>query len=89
VHRQPRTSPSGCTVSFRCNTCGACCDLHHWRTRQSLYYKRNWGVEIIGVKPALVGWILAFKYRVLDPEKAKRLNDRQTRGFPAAPDSQS
>ena len=52
-----------------------------WRARQSLYYKRNWGVEIIGVKPVSSGYMLAFKYRVIDPEKAKLLNDRQTRAF--------
>jgi hypothetical protein len=52
-----------------------------WRQRQGLYYKRNWGVEIIGVKPVSSGFMLAFKYRVLDPEKAKLLNDRQTRAF--------
>jgi hypothetical protein len=52
-----------------------------WRARQSLYYKRNWGVEIIGVKPVSSGYMLSFKYRVLDPEKAKLLNDRQTRAF--------
>lgn len=52
-----------------------------WRARQSLYYKRNWGVEVIGVKPVSSGFMLAFKYRVLDPEKAKLLNDRQTRAF--------
>jgi hypothetical protein len=52
-----------------------------WRIRQSLYYKRNWGVEIIGVKPVSSGYMLSFKYRVLDPEKAKLLNDRQTRAF--------
>jgi hypothetical protein len=52
-----------------------------WRTRQSLYYKRNWGVEIIGVKPVSSGYMLAFKYRVLDPEKAKLLNDRKSRAY--------
>lgn len=52
-----------------------------WRARQGLYYKRNWGVEIVGVKPVSSGYMLAFKYRVLDPEKAKLLNDRQTRAF--------
>jgi hypothetical protein len=52
-----------------------------WRQRQGLYYKRNWGVEIIGVKPVSSGFMLAFKYRVLDPEKARLLNDRQTRAF--------
>jgi hypothetical protein len=53
----------------------------NWRARQGLYYKRNWGVEIIGVKPVTSGYMLAFRYRVLDPEKAKSLNDRQTKAY--------
>ncbi len=52
-----------------------------WRARQGLYYKRNWGVEIIGVKSVSSGYMLSFKYRVIDPEKARLLNDRQTRAF--------
>jgi hypothetical protein len=46
-----------------------------------LYYKRNWGVEIIGVKPVTSGYMLAFRYRVLDPDKAKSLNDRNTKAY--------
>ena len=52
-----------------------------WQSRQGLYYKRNWGVEIIGVKPVSSGLMLAFKYRVIDPEKARLLNDSKTRAF--------
>jgi hypothetical protein len=53
----------------------------HWRSRDSLYYKRNWGVEIIGIRPVSSGYMLAFRYRVLDPEKAKVLNDRHSRAY--------
>jgi hypothetical protein len=52
-----------------------------WRARQGAYYKRNWGVEIVGVKPVSSGTMLAFRYRVLDPEKAKLLNDRQSKAY--------
>lgn len=52
-----------------------------WQSRQGAYYKRNWGVEIVGVKPVSSGMMLAFKYRVIDPEKAKLLNDSKTRAF--------
>jgi hypothetical protein len=52
-----------------------------WRSRQGLYYKRNWGVEIIGVKPVSSGFMLAFRYRVLDPAKAKVLNDRHSKAY--------
>jgi hypothetical protein len=52
-----------------------------WRMRRGLYYKRNWGVEIIGVKPVSSGYMLALRYRVLDAQKAKVLNDRQTKAY--------
>ncbi len=51
------------------------------RATQSLYFKRTWGVEIVGVKPVSSGYMLSFKYRVLDPEKAKLLNDRQSKAY--------
>jgi hypothetical protein len=38
-------------------------------------------VEIIGVKPVSSGFMLAFRYRVLDPEKAKVLNDRHSKAY--------
>jgi hypothetical protein len=52
-----------------------------WHARQGLYYKRNWGVEVIGVKPVSSGYMLAFRYRVLDPDKARLLNDRNARAY--------
>ena len=52
-----------------------------WQARQGMYYKRNWGVEIVGVKPVASGYMLAFRYRVLDPDKAKMLNDRHAKAY--------
>lgn len=52
-----------------------------WRDRDGQYYKRNWGVEIIGVKPVSSGYMLAFRYRVIDPDKAKLLNDRNAKAY--------
>lgn len=52
-----------------------------WAARQGLYYKRNWGVEVIGVKPVSSGYMLAFRYRILDPDKAKSLNDRKSKAY--------
>lgn len=43
--------------------------------RQSFYFKRNWGVDIVGVHPVSSGQMLAFRYRVLDATKAKALFD--------------
>jgi hypothetical protein len=52
-----------------------------WHARQGLYYKRNWGVDIIGVKPVSSGFMLAFRYRIVDPEKAKVLHDRHSKAY--------
>jgi hypothetical protein len=52
-----------------------------WQSRQSLYYKRNWGIDVVGVHPVTSGYMLAFRYRVLDPNKAKQLNDRQIKAY--------
>lgn len=52
-----------------------------WRARRGPYFKRNWGVEIIGVKPVAAGYMLAFRYRIVDPVKAKVLNDRKSHAY--------
>jgi hypothetical protein len=52
-----------------------------WAARNNLYFKRNWGVEIVGVKPVTSGYMLAFRYRIVDPEKARMLNDRKSKAY--------
>jgi hypothetical protein len=55
--------------------------MRNWRSRYAGYYKRNWGVDIVGVRPVSSGYMLAFRYRVLDPVKAKVLNDRKSKAY--------
>lgn len=45
------------------------------RARQ--YYAFVWGVDSLGVKSVESGELIRFTYRVLDPEKAKALNDKK------------
>ena len=47
--------------------------------RQNTFMKRQWGIEIMFVRQAAAGYMLEFRYRVLDPEKAKPLFARQTK----------
>ncbi len=53
----------------------------NWRIRQGQYYKRNWGVEVIGVHPVSSGYMLAFRYRVLDAQKARPVNDLKGKAY--------
>jgi len=43
------------------------------------YMKRTWGVEVLWVREASAGYMLEFRYKVLDAKKAKPLFDRQTK----------
>jgi hypothetical protein len=52
-----------------------------WQAGRGQYYKRNWGVDVVGVKPVSSGYMLAFRYRILDPDKARVLNDRKSRAY--------
>ena len=46
--------------------------------RAGKYYKLVWGVDSLGVKLVESGEIVRFTYRVLDPDKASVLNDKNT-----------
>lgn len=47
--------------------------------REKTLMKRQWGVEVVFVRETSAGYMLEFRYKVLDPEKAKALFDRQTK----------
>jgi hypothetical protein len=56
-------------------------DAGEWRVRQGLYFKRNWGVELINVTPVSSGYMLALRYKVIEPDRAKVLNDRKSKAY--------
>jgi len=48
-----------------------------WGPFQSTFYKRTWGVDIVGVKAVSSGYMLRFSYKVLDAKKASELNNKK------------
>jgi len=60
---------------------GASTTPQAWRAREGQAYKRNWGVEILGIHTTSSGYMLTFRYRVLDPKLAKPLNDQKTKAY--------
>ncbi len=44
--------------------------------RAGMYFKTVWGVDMLNVKWTESGELVRFTYRVLDPEKARLLNDK-------------
>lgn len=55
---------------------GAASPLH---PRHKTLMKRQWGVEVVGVRSTAAGYMLEFRYRVLDPRLAKPLFERRTK----------
>jgi hypothetical protein len=53
----------------------------NWHDREGVYFQRNWGVDIVGVRPVSSGYMLEFRYRVLDPKKAQSLNNKKARPY--------
>jgi len=47
--------------------------------RENTYLKRQWGVEVMYVRQTAAGYMLEFRYKVLDPKKAKPLFERRTK----------
>jgi hypothetical protein len=45
--------------------------------RAGTYYRLVWGIEGLSVKSAEAGEVIRFTYQVLDPKKAKTLNDKR------------
>jgi hypothetical protein len=56
-------------------------DAADWHTRHGLYFKRNWGVEILGVRPTAGGQMLVFRYRIVEPEKARILHEHSHKAY--------
>jgi hypothetical protein len=47
--------------------------------REKTFMKREWGVEVLYVRQTAAGYMLEFRYKVLDAEKARPLFVRQTK----------
>jgi len=47
--------------------------------REKTFLKRQWGVEVMFVRQTAAGYMLEFRYRVVDAEKAKPLFERRTK----------
>jgi hypothetical protein len=60
---------------------GASKTARAWRNGEGQAYKRNWGLEIVGVRTAASGSMLSFRYRILDPDKAKPIMDAKSKAY--------
>jgi len=50
------------------------------------FYAQVWGVDSLKLKAAESGELIRFSYRIVDPEKAKTLNDKKIEAFLNSPE---
>ena len=46
-------------------------------TRKEAFFKQTWGIDQVDLHTIASGSMVQFRYRVLDPERAKLLNDKK------------
>jgi hypothetical protein len=73
-----RAAPQDSEVQAQAQTQAQARQWHH---RTATFYRRNWGVDLVEVRPVSSGTMLAFRYKVLDPVKAQPLNDRRNKAY--------
>ena len=49
--------------------------------RTSPRHAEEWGIDVLGVTASAAGYMLDFRYRVTDPDKASPLMDRQAKPY--------
>ncbi|MBS0393591.1 MAG: hypothetical protein JSR54_03145 [Proteobacteria bacterium] len=56
-------------------------EMRSWAATRSAFFRRTWGVDIVGVRLVSSDWMLEFKFRVLDPDKAAPLLDEHAKPY--------
>ena len=64
----------GCSVNREVKT-------HDAASEGRLRLEETWGIQVEGIRLSAAGYMLDFRYRVLDPEKAAALFDRKTKPY--------
>lgn len=87
---QSTSTGSGGSTKASKSTSTAAASKNHYHPsrfprRAELHYGLVWGVDSLSVKWAESGEIIRFNYRVLDPDKAKALNDKRAEPSLVAP----
>jgi hypothetical protein len=56
-------------------------EMRSWAAANGTYMKHTWGIDIIGVRLVSTDWMLEFKFRVLDSDKATPLLDEHAKPY--------
>ena len=80
THRvSPASDPARVAIVVEANTLAD--EMRSWAATNGSYLRRTWGVDIVGVRLLASDWMLEFKYRVVDPDKAALLLDEHAKPY--------
>lgn len=77
--KRPLASLLAGGVALLALTVGAAASEPDPHPRTKTLMKRQWGIEVMYVRQTSAGYMLEFRYKVLDAEKAAALFERQTK----------
>ena len=77
MQTSPATPPSSTAAKPASPAPGTRFRPDRFAGRAGRYYRLVWGIDSLSVKSAEAGEVIRFTYEVLDPEKAKMLNDKK------------
>jgi hypothetical protein len=75
----PAVDPARAEAATKANALAD--EMRSWAAANGTYLKRTWGVDVVGVRLLSSDWMLEFKYRVLDPDKAAPLLDQHVKPY--------
>jgi hypothetical protein len=56
-------------------------EMRNWHARNGQLVRRTWGVEVLGVRLTSSDWMLNFRYKVEDADKARVLLDAKATAY--------
>lgn len=74
-------APAGPAAAAPLDAASAAGEAQNWDMRNGQLIKRTWGVEVMGVRLTSANWMLTFRYRVIDPAKARVLLDAKSTAY--------
>ena len=77
TQKSPVAQPSSTTTTPASTAKGSSFRPDRFAGRAGRYYRLVWGIDGLSVKSAEAGEVIRFTYEVLDPQKAKMLNDKK------------
>lgn len=77
----PAWADGGPVLAAPLDPAGAAAANRNWAMRAGQGVKRQWGVEVLGARLVSHDWMINFRYRVVDPARARPLLQQKATAY--------